>query len=455
MKQDGLPLRTDGYKVSHWLQYPKGTQHVYSYANARGGGELPVNHVMFCLLQYYLYEYLEGGVDMQDIREADEFYSTYMPGTFNKVGWMRIAKKHGGKLPLVIKAIPEGSVVPLGTVLMTMENTDPEFPWLTNYLETLLLKVWYPSTVATISHYIKGLLHAALLESSDTLDCLPYMLHDFGYRGTSSEESAGIGGAAHLLNFYGTDTVAGKRLLQCYYNLPPASPVGKSLPATEHSVIVAWGRQNESAVYRHILDCYPNSPVACVSDTYDIYHAVKEIWGTHLKEMVLARKYPLIIRPDSGDPNKVVVDILNICGEQFGFTVNSKGYKVLPPQVRIIQGDGIGWDTLPALLKSILAAKWSLENLAFGCGGGLLQKLSRDTLGFNMKCSHVTINGEGHNVCKSPTTQTFKSSLAGRFSVNKDTWETRTENDAPWEADKEALKEVFRDGKITRITLPL
>ncbi|HMC31607.1 MAG TPA: nicotinamide phosphoribosyltransferase domain-containing protein, partial [Candidatus Angelobacter sp.] len=210
-----LVLQTDSYKFTHWKQYPPGTQYVYSYLESRGG---MFHQTLFFGLQYYLVGYLRGVVvNEDDVREAQEFVDRHIgSGLFNFDGWMHIVRNLGGRLPVIIKAVPEGSAVDVQNVLMTIENTDPRCYWLTNYLETLLLKVWYPITVATLSHSIRKVVLAALERSGDPA-LIDFKLHDFGYRGVSSEETAGIGAAAHLINFKGTDTVAGIRVLQQFY----------------------------------------------------------------------------------------------------------------------------------------------------------------------------------------------------------------------------------------------
>src|SRR5712671_5665376 len=264
-----LVLQTDSYKFTHWKQYPPGTEYVYSYLESRGG---MFPQTLFFGLQYYLLKYLCGSVvNEEDVIEARQFVDRHIgPGMFNFEGWMHIVRNLGGKLPVMIKAVPEGSSVSVQNVLMTIENTDPHCFWLTNYLETLLLKVWYPITVATLSHAIRKVILEKLHRSGDP-SLIDFKLHDFGYRGVSSEETAAIGGAAHLINFRGTDTVAGIVLLQDYYGAKTMP--GFSIPASEHSTITAWGKEHELDAYRNMLQAYPTGLVACVSDSYNVYNA--------------------------------------------------------------------------------------------------------------------------------------------------------------------------------------
>lgn len=413
MRQN-LVLMTDSYKFTHWRQYPPGTQKVYSYIESRGG---MFEDLVFFGLQYYLKRYLAGAVfTPEDVEEADQFCRQHFgfEDYFNRQGWMELHRSWGGKLPLEIKAVPEGTVVPVSNVMMTVENTDPRFPWLTNYLETLLLKVWYPITVATLSREIKKVFLSHLERTGDPA-LISFKLHDFGYRGVSSEETAAVGAAAHLVNFQGTDTVAGIRLLQEYYGV--TGMPGFSVPAAEHSTITAWGRERERDAYANMLAQFPRGTVACVSDSYDVFRACEHIWGEELHDQVLSRDGVLVIRPDSGDPKTIVVSVLEILGRKFGFETNAKGYKVLNPKVRIIQGDGVNYWTIQDVLTAATRAGWSADNIAFGMGGALLQQLNRDTQKFAFKCSDVTISGQEHAVYKEPVTDRGKGQKRGRLAL--------------------------------------
>jgi nicotinamide phosphoribosyltransferase len=344
-----------------------------------------------------------------------------------------------------IKAVPEGTVVPVHQVLATIENTDPKCWWLTNYLETLLVEVWYPTTVATLSREMKRLIGGYMDRTAGHREGLEFKLHDFGFRGVSSPESAGLGGAAHLLNFRGTDTLAALTTLRDYYAEPMA---GFSIPAAEHSTITAWGRGRERDAYANMLDQFPTGLVAVVSDSYDVFHACEHIWGEELRDRVLTRDGTVVIRPDSGDPPTVVVKVLDVLGEKLGCGTNALGFKVLDPHVRLIQGDGVNYDSTRETLANMERHGWSTENVAFGMGGALLQKLHRDTQAFAFKCSWAEVNGRGFEVSKNPVTDTAKHSKPGRMKLvrTSDGFETMPE-DAPGE---DVLVEVFRDGKVTR-----
>jgi nicotinamide phosphoribosyltransferase len=330
-------------------------------------------------------------------------------------------------------------------VLVTIENTDPACYWLPNYLETLLVQVWYPCTVATQSREMKKVIVRYLNETGDPGGA-DFKLHDFGFRGVSSVETAGLGGAAHLVNFRGTDTLAGIVLARDFYACPMA---GFSIPASEHSTITSWGKEHELDAMKNMLDQYPTGLVACVSDSFDVFRACREFWGGELRDKILHRDGTLVVRPDSGDPVTVILQVLAILGDRFGTTTNPKGYRVLDPHVRIIQGDGVDYEMIGTILGRMRDAGWSADNLAFGSGGGLLQKLNRDTLKFAFKCSSATVNGEERDVFKQPITDAGKKSKSGRLALVRGVngFET-VRADSPRGDDE--LREVFRDGRVTR-----
>jgi nicotinamide phosphoribosyltransferase len=447
---ENICCMTDSYKASHYKQYPAGTRRVYSYFESRGG-RYPL--VTFFGLQYYLKKYLQGQVVTQEkIDEADELFGLHFgkKGVFNRKGWEYILKTHGGRLPVHVRAVPEGSVIPTHNVLMDIENTDNDNTyWLTNWLETLLVQVWYGSTVATQSREMKKTLLKHLGETGDP-GLIDFKLHDFGYRGVSSVETAAVGGAAHLLNFLGTDTFAGVMLARKYYNEPMA---GFSIPASEHSTITSWGSEHELEAMRNMLTQYPDGLVACVSDSFDIERACRDYWGTELREQILARDGVLVVRPDSGDPATMVIKVLKILADKFGGETNNRGFFVLNPKVRVIQGDGIDHDSLDAILNHMTEAKFSADNLAFGSGGGLLQKLNRDTQKFAFKCSNVTVNGEDRDVYKDPVTDPGKKSKRGRLALIQSEgahgkgWKTVRQSELPTES-QDLLCSVFKDGEL-------
>ncbi len=411
-----LILNTDSYKTSHYLQYPPGAEYVSSYIESRGG-RWP--STLLFGLQAYLKEYLCCPITQADIDEAELLLSAHgVP--FYRQGWQYILEHYQGYLPLAIEAVPEGSLVPTGNVLVQVVNTDPQCAWLTSYVETSLLRaIWYPTTVATQSRACRQLIARYLNDTADTLEGLPFTLHDFGARGASSEESAALGSAAHLVNFCGTDTLSGIVAARRYYN---ADMAGFSIPAAEHSTITSWGKDREGAAYANMLNQFagPDRLVAVVSDSYDLWYAIDQLWGTELKEHIESTGGTLVIRPDSGDPLHVVPEAIDRLMNRFGHRVNHKGYRVLPDCVRLIQGDGVSYSSMAAILDALKARGISAENLTFGMGGELLQKVNRDTQKFAMKASAISINSRWQDIYKDPVTDPGKRSKRGRLALIRD-----------------------------------
>ena len=445
-------LNTDSYKVSMFKQYPQGTTGVYSYIESRGGR---YDRTVFFGLQAFIKEYLLEPITQADIDIADEILTAHGE-PFNRAGWQYILDQHAGYLPVVIRSVPEGTVVPVSQVLATIENTDPECFWLTTWLETALLRaVWYPTTVATQSWTIKKVILDYLEKTGDP-SLIDFKLHDFGARGVSSMESAGIGGASHLINFMGTDTISGILFAREYYS---AGIAGFSIPAAEHSTITSWGRDNEVNAYDNMLTQFakPGSILAVVSDSYDIYNAAEKLWGEELRQKVIDSGATVVIRPDSGDPEIVCRKLVQILGDKFGYTTNAKGFKVLN-NVRLIQGDGINEHTIRCILGSFQAYGWSADNIAFGMGGALLQQVDRDTQKFAMKCSAVEIgSGNWIDVQKDPITDPGKKSKAGCVTLWKGggEWVSAVDQPKGW-YDKgfgpftEMLETVYCDGKLIK-----
>ena len=440
-----LILDVDSYKASHWLQYPPQTTGLYSYLESRGG---VYSQTLFFGLQYILKQYLVQPVERWMVDEAEQFFAAHAV-PFNTLGWRYIAENLQGKLPIRIRAVPEGNVVPTRNVLMTIESTDPKAFWLTSWLETLLLRVWYPTTVATQSWSLKQLISDSLQKTADDpASEIGFKLHDFGARGVSSCESSGIGGMAHLVNFCGSDTVQGVRYANHYYSHPMAA---YSIPAAEHSTITAWQRQGEEQAYQNMLDQFakPGKVLAVVSDSYDLWHAVDQLWGDHLRQAVIDSGATVVIRPDSGNPTQVVARVLQRLDHHFGSTLNRKGYRVLN-QVRVIQGDGVNEASIADILSTTESLGYSTTNLAFGMGGALLQRVDRDTQQFAIKCSEATIEGQAVPIFKDPITDSGKRSKSGRLALIKtaDGYETVAET-----AEIQALNQlkiVYEDGILVQ-----
>ncbi len=445
-------LNTDSYKASHYLQYPAGTSAMFSYVESRGGR---YDRTVFFGLQMLLKEYLCRPITPAMIDAARGFFAAHGE-PFNEAGWRYIVERYDGYLPVRIRAVPEGSVVPTHNVLMTVECDDPEVFWLASYLETMLLRVWYPITVATQSWHLRQLVRRYLEQTSDDPGQLPFKVHDFGARGVSSAESSAIGGAAHLVSFMGSDTVLGVVAANTYYN---AQMAAFSVPAAEHSTITAWGRAGEADAYRNMLRQFgqPGALVSVVSDSYDLFAALR-LWGGELRQAVIDSGATLVVRPDSGDPRSIVLQTVRALDASFGAAVNGKGYRVLN-HVRVIQGDGINAGSIEAILSALEAAGYAADNVVFGMGGALLQQLNRDTQRFAMKCSAVKVDGAWRDVCKDPVTDAGKRSKKGRLTLLRNrvsgeyatatlplAWDDRrVEGD--WE---DALVTVFENGRLLR-----
>lgn len=447
-------LDVDSYKASHYLQYPPGTTSMMSYIESRGGKH---SQMIVFGLQYYVKKYLKLRITQQWVDEARDFFAAHGE-PFNYEGWSYVANSLDGKLPIRIRALREGTIVGPHVAMVTIESTDEKVPWVVSWVETMLLRLWYPITVAAISHSIKNVIRRYLEKSSDDASAeIAFKLHDFGGRGVSSRESAAIGGAAHLLNFQGSDTVAGVVMLNKFY---AAGMAGFSIPAAEHSSITSWGQTDEAevAAYRNMLKQFgkPNALFACVSDGRDIFNACSNLWGEALRREVQDSGAVVIIRPDSGDPATVVAECVRRLDEKFGSKLNKMGYRVLN-NVRVIQGDGINEDSIRAILDLLLASGYSATNVAFGMGGALLQQLNRDTNKFAMKCCSITVNGVEVDVFKDPVTDPGKSSKKGRLDTILNaggSLETVTLLNGALEHENTAMVLVYENGElITETTL--
>jgi nicotinamide phosphoribosyltransferase len=445
-------LATDSYKLSHFKQYPAGTEGMMSYIEARGG----VRTVFFGL-QMFIKDYLMEPFTAEDITEAAMFAEGHGE-PFNREGWEYILNEYNGYMPVLIKAIPEGTVTPNRNALVTIECIDPKCFWVASYLETALLRaVWYGTTVATNSYECKQIIKKYLDLTSDNPEQIAFKLHDFGARGVSSAESAAMGGAAHLVNFMGSDTIEGIIAANRYYGVATGM-AGFSIPAAEHSTITSWGKENEVDAYRNMIKQYggPGKILAVVSDSYDIFKAC-HLWGTVLKEDVINSGGTVVIRPDSGEPAPTVLECVRILAEHYGTTTNSKGYKVLPDCIRVIQGDGINNASINEILSTLKWHGFAADNVAFGMGGALLQGINRDTYGFAMKCCSLLINGEWKDVFKEATGKASKRGRLVTVRVNGEV-ETRRYEECGWK-DGEILERILKpvfwvtDGKPVLIPI--
>lgn len=501
MNKPNLLMCTDVYKLSHMTMYAPGTTKVYSYLCARAGirpdsrimatvkhlvsdgliapeaakealekaaeGNLTgFNEVVFVGLQYYLMNYLSCPITRQD---ADEFYGMHshiLGPTPDDVRQKVEALVTLGYMPLEIKAVPEGTVVPVKNVLMTITNTHPDFYWCVGFVESLILKIWYPISVASTSLQYREVVEEAFAKTvdEDMFFLRDFMVHDFGYRGDHDEEGAAISGAAHLTSFTGSDTVPAYPLINNVYNAHLAAtavpPIMLSVPASEHSVMCSYGRDGEKEAFVGMLTRYPTGLVSIVSDTYSIWNVLTNI-AVELKDLILGRDGKTVFRPDSGNPEDIICGNENavpgtpehkgcivLLDELFGHTVNAKGYKVLNPKVGLIYGDGMYLARYKRTVARLEKMGYAASNLVIGVGG-ILRDHTRDTIGAAIKATYVEVNGEAREIEKDPITDPGKKSHKGLMMLTQKDGEFVTVDQCTPKQEKAGLLvPVFRDGKV-------
>lgn len=464
--QLSIQFITDFYKYSHNPMYFPGTQRISSYFESRGTNLDYADSTIFAGLKYYTY-FLQGEViTRESIDMAEDMCNdVFGPGVFQREFWEHILYQYGGKLPIEIKAVPEGTKVKTGNILFDVTCYDPKILSLTNYVESLLQETWYPTTVCTVSYYIKQLVKKAF---NDTVDeeyhgAIPYVLNDFGVRGCGEPHEAGIGGLAHLFNFLGSDNSVAYMFAKHYYN-GQRGKIISTIPASEHSVMTLCGKDGEAKVFGHCMDVYPKGGISLVCDGFDVLNAAENIFGKVLKSKVEGREGFTCLRLDSGDPQATILAVLNILFDKFGYTVNKKGYKQLPDYIRIMQADGVEYDSIREIYAMLKREGISAVNIVFGMGGALLRKVNRDTFKFALKCSAgwrvngVTGQLEEFDVQKSPMEldkkgvqrPSFKKSKAGELKLIEVNGELITVNlnDPIYASYPNILQIVFKDGEI-------
>lgn len=457
---ENIFLATDVYKMGHMEQYPKGTTKVYSYLTTRSGKVMDA--VMFYGLQYYIKKYLTV-VPTQAM--VDEFLE-YRKNILGVEASADIKVKLNGLvqlgyIPLEIKAVEEGTVLPVKNVLMTITNTHPDYYWVVGFFESLLLKVWNTSTVASFDKKLKNLCAKFADATSDDHGHVPFQVHDFGYRGCSSEETAASSGSAHLINFLGTDTIPAIKFVKEYYKA--TEPIGLSVPATEHSVMCAFGENNELDAFKNLLQLYPTGIVSVVSDTYNLWNVLTN-FADELKDQILARDGKIVFRPDSGNPEFIIcgdpgapagspenLGALRLLDMKFGSSMNSKGYKVLNPKVGLIYGDAMYYERFEKILNNLQEMGYASSNLVVGIGGLLLQQHTRDELGFAIKATYAEVNGEVRELMKDPITDHGKKSHKGLIKLTKENGQFITKDQQTWDQERTGLLEtVFYNGFLVK-----
>lgn len=472
-------FETDAYKLDHRRQYPEGTTRVYSNFTNRGSRIDGVDHVVHFGLQAFLQRYCTDAFESFFAADEDAVVAEYEARVNsilgpNAVGTDHIRALHRlGYLPLRFCAVPEGTLVPLRVPSFTVENTLPEFFWLTNYIETVLsASVWGPSTSATLAHEYRKLLDDAALTTTGSTDGVDFQLHDFSYRGMSGTESAAASGAGHLLSFTGSDSLASLEWIERYYR-GDNGLVLASVPATEHSVMCAGGQDDELETYRRLLSLYPTGIVSIVSDTWDLWNVVTRILPKLYSE-IMERDGKLVIRPDSGDPADI------ICGTERNFgagrTAAEKGliellydrypgervkgersgagqwFRTLDPHVGAIYGDSITRERAADIVKRLEAKGFASTNIVFGVGSYTYQYQTRDTFMSAIKATWVEIDGEGRNIQKNPVTDSgMKKSATGRLAVVRNAGELMLLQEASPELESVSeLQPVWEDGAFIR-----
>lgn len=465
-------LLADYYKLSHRVQYPKGTEVVYSTWTPRESRLSHVDEVvvfgMQTFIKKFLIRFFNDNFFWLDKEEVVREYSRIVKNTLGieKPETQHIEDLHDlGYLPLSIKALPEGARVPVRTPIMTIQNTNPKFFWLTNYIESLAsCEMWQMVTSATIAYQYRKLFDKYGMKTVGNTDFSKFQGHDFSFRGMSSLHSAAASGMGHLLSFVGTDTIPGIQAAEEFYGANVEKElVGCSIPATEHSVQCAYGDDMEYLT-KMITEVHPNGFVSVVSDGYDFWDVIGRVLPA-LKDKIMARNGRLVIRPDSGDPVKIVIGdesgaegvtelerkgAIEALWDLFGGTTSPQGYKVLDSHIGLIYGDAITYDRAKAILEGLAAKGFASTNVVFGIGSYTYQHNTRDTFGFALKSTACVVNGKEIQIFKDPKTDNgVKKSQKGRVAVFKrpDSYYWHVDGyfiDADIPSDQ--LVEIYRNG---------
>lgn len=464
----GVVGDTDSYKLTHAPQYPKGATKMISYFESRGG---EYDKIVWFGLEMLCQEYMLQRLTQEQADNMVAWAEEHMMGNITdhlKIALNAVVQELGGRLPIKIRAAKEGAVIPVKNVLFTIETTkeDERYFSIVSYFEAKLARVWGPSTVATVSYHVRKAIMEGLELTADEPEAeIAFKFHDFGSRGVGDMGVAAFHGAGHLVSFMGTDTTIAAMAVEMAYDerMP-----GNSIPASEHSTTTMHGRMGEPQLVQQMFDAYakPEAIFATVADSYDIINFLRTI-APQFKEQLIESGATWVIRPDSCDPVEMPVQVVVEADEVFGHTINSKGYKVLN-NVRVIQGDGIEPKHVVQIIARLVSLGYSISNIAWGMGGGLLQKVNRDTCKFALKCSAAKINGEWVDVYKDPSTydenwnridvESFKASKRGRLELMHNPVTGEYDTKSSLNADEfgkgwvEALEDVYADGYMLRRT---
>ena len=469
LRSSAIPsLLCDFYKTSHRMQYPENTQIIYSTFTPRSNKHAPyltrvVSFGFQAFIIKYLIHYFNDNFFNRPESDVVSEYSQFIAKTLQMVDkGEHIAQLHQlGYLPIRIKAIPEGQSVAVKVPMMTIENTHPDFFWLTNYLETLInVCLWQPITSASIAFAYRSALIRFAEKTCDNYDHILFQSHDFSMRGMSSLESAEMSGAGHLTCFLGTDTIPAISFIEGYYGSQQL--IGTSIPASEHSVMSAHG-VDELPTFRYLMRKFPDSMLSIVADTTDFWHNIS-VNLPLLKDEIMTRPAHarVVIRPDSGDFFAIICGNSTACHEHerkglieclwdiFGGAVNAKGYKVLDPHIGAIYGDGVTYDKMLSILAGLERKGFASSNIVFGVGAQTYQRNTRDTLGFAIKATSITINGAEKAIFKNPKTDDgLKKSQKGRVKVisSEHYLDELTSQD---DFSDDLLELIFENGKLVK-----
>lgn len=466
-------LLCDFYKISHREMYPEGTELVYSTWTpraSRNGLDKVVAFGFQGFIKTYLINYFNDNFFNVSKEKVVQDYKRVIKSTLGvDANTKHIEDLHDlGYLPLLIKALPEGTLVPLRVPMLTIQNTDPKFFWVTNFIETLMsCNLWQASTSATLANEYRNILNKAALETVGNTDFVQFQGHDFSMRGLSSLESACTSGAGHLLSFVGTDTIPAILYAENLYSADGL--VGTSIPATEHSIQCTYG-DDMKYLETMLTKVHPNGFVSIVSDGYDFWDVIGRVVPA-LKDKILARfggpvGDRVVIRPDSGDPVKIVCGdpdatpgslqfkgAIEALWDVFGGTVTEKGYKVLDSHIGLIYGDAITLSRAQEIVDRLKAKGFASINAVFGIGSYTYQYNTRDTFGFALKSTLAVINGDEKQIFKDPKTDdgTKKSQRGAVIVAMDENKEIRVIQDLSLkDSNQGLLKPIFENGKLLK-----
>ena len=469
-------LLIDFYKAVHAEMLPRGINKSVSYETARMSRIKRWNEIVSFIWQpickTYLVDYFNENFFNRPFDEVISEYKRVMDAALGADNYKidKIEKLHKlGYLPIEVRALPEGTRVPLHVPIMEISNTHPDFAWLPQSLESLIsAESWHPMIAATVGYTYRQIVNKYYDLTCDDNIPRARALGAFDFRGEECTESAIKAGAGWCLSFLNTATVPVVPYLEAMYNCDcTKEPVAFGSPSTEHSVMCsnyAVDGDEETLIRRLLTEIYPNASFSAVLDSYDYLNVVENILPK-LKKEILAHNGCMLVRGDSGDCVEVVTKTVFKLWEIFGGTINSKGYKVLDPHIKAIYGDSITVQRCEEIYKILMENGFACSNVALGVGSfsmqcieedGKLMPFTRDTFGIAIKATYCEINGVPTPIFKNPKEGGFKKSQKGCCVVhrNHETGEITFEDGKTWEESKNdkdnMLETIFLDGKMIK-----